>query len=250
MVGRDLLGREPQRRATPEKALSRREFLARAGWAGLGAVLLQLPGVLRGKGWLDEAAAQDADLTLDTMNGMVAFAVPGPDPYSVAQGQSSPTPGGIAARAGENMSQNLDAFIPAPALGPFSNNGTVPVSGAVANLLNGMAAQVDPAAAGGPFPSHFSRLSFENKVEVFRRLDGTPGDDDLAQTIRYVALVIPAFAAFCSYNEWSVFDPQTRTLQARPVGWDISNYYVGRTSAADGWQELRGYYRGRKKAKG
>ena len=229
------------------RPLSRREFLTRAGWTALGAALFQLPGVLRGRGWLDEAAAQNADLTLDTMNGLVAFAVPGPDVYSIAQEQSSTSPGGIAARAGENMIQNLDAFLAAPSLGPFSS-GAVPLSGAVANLLNSMAASVDPTAASGGFPSHFSRLSFANKVEVFRRLEGTQGDDDLAKAIRYLALLLPGFAAFCCYNEWHVFDEPTRTLSGRPVGWDISNYYPGQTAAADGWPELLGYYKGRKKA--
>jgi hypothetical protein len=116
-------------------------------------------------------------------------------------------------------------------------------------MLNTFAAQVDPAAAGGPFLSHFSRLSFANKVEVFRRLDGTQGDDDLARTIRYVGGVLPTFAAFCSYNEWHVFDPQAGTLKGRPVGWDLSNYYAGRTAASDGWPDFRGYYKGRKKAR-
>ncbi len=76
-------GHEQPSEGTAAPPLSRREFLAKAGWVSFGAALLQLPGILRGRGWLDEAAAQSTDLTLDTMNGLIAFVVPGPDTYSV-----------------------------------------------------------------------------------------------------------------------------------------------------------------------
>lgn len=231
------------------KMLDRRAFLARAGVVGLSAALLQLPGALRARGLLD-GAASDTDLTLDTMRGLAAFVVPGPDPYSVAQGHPSPTPGGIAARAAEYLVVNLDAFVPAPALGPFSGDGTVPASGAVATMLNAMAAQVDPVATAGGFASHFSRLSWENKAEVFRRLEATQGDDDGAQTIWFVALALVSFAAYCCFSDWHRFDPVTRTLDGRPVGWDLTGYNPGLTSAADGWPELQGYYRGRRAADG
>jgi len=231
------------------RAVSRREFLARAGLAGLGAALFQLPSVLRGRGWLDEASAQQADLTRDTMSGLAAFVVPGPDPYSVAQGESSPTPGGNAARAPDHMIELFDVFVAAPDLGPFSNDETVPVSGAVANMLNTIALQVDPAAAGGPFPSHFSRLSIANKAEVFRVLAATEGEDDGARTIRFLAGALPIFAGFCSYNEWHAFDPETGTLRHRPLGWDLSHYAAGLLTASDGWPELRGYYKGRRRAR-
>lgn len=230
--------------------LGRREFLARAGVLGIGAVLLRVRDAAAAQGWLDEVAAQDLGLTRDTISGLIAFVVPGPDAYSIAQGQASATSGGIDAKGADNLIQNLDAFIPAPALGPFGQNGTVPVSGAVASMLNAMAAQVDPVAAGGPFPSHFSRLSFASKAEVFRRLDATEGDDDLARTIRYVALAVLGLAAYSCYNDWHTFDPETRMLSGRPVGWELARYYPGRTTPADGWPELRGYYKGRKTAHG
>lgn len=237
------------RRPDEHGGLSRREFLARAGWASLGAALFQLPGVLKGRGWLDDAAAQSADLTLDTFNGLIAFAVPGPDPYSVAQGETSPTPGGVAARGAEQMIELIDDFVPSPALGPLGSP-EAPASTAVAGLLNSVAVQVDPVAAGGPFVSHFSRLSFAKKIEVFRRLDSTEGEDDGARTIRFVAAALPIFAVFCCFNEWHAFDPRTGTLRHRPVGWDLANFYPGRASASDGWSEFRGYYRGRKRARG
>ena len=231
----------------PGRELSRRDFLVRAGWASFGAALVQLPAALRGKGWLDEAAAQDANLTRDTLNGLVAFILPGPDPYSVAQGERSDTPGAIAARTTDNLILNLDSFLPNPDLGPFNNNGTVPLSGAVAGLLNTTAAQVDPLATG-TFPSHFSRLSFAEKVEVFKRIEATAGTDDASRNIRFVGGILPGYTAYLAYTEWHVLDPATRIATGRPVGWDLSQYMPQRTTPAAGWDEMKGYWKGRKRA--
>lgn len=233
----------------PGRELSRRDFLARAGAVGFGAALAQLPAALRGKGWLDEAAAQDPNLTRDTINGLVAFVLPGPDEYSVAQGQSSPTPGAIAAGTTDNLILNLDTFLPSADLGPFNNDGTVPLSGAVAGLLNSTAAQVDPGANSGPFPSHFSRLSFAEKVEVFRRIEAMSGEDDATRNIRFVGGILPGYTAYLSFGEWKVLSAATDTLTARPVGWDLTQYMPGRTAPAHGWAEMKGYYEGRKKAR-
>jgi hypothetical protein len=233
----------------PPNRISRRQFLTRAGALGFGAALVQLPAALRGKGWLDEAAAQDPDVTRDTINGLVAFVVPGPDEYSVAQGETSDTPGAIDAGATDNLILNLDAFLPNADLGPFNNDGTVPLSGAVASLLNSTAAQVDPLAAGGGFPSHFSRLSFADKTEVFKRIEAMTGDDDAARNIRFVGGILPGYTAYLSFGEWDVLTPATGTLTGRPVGWDLTQYMPGRTTPADGWPEMKGYFEGRKKAR-
>jgi hypothetical protein len=231
----------------PPKEISRRQFLARAGAVGFGAALVQLPAALRGKGWLDEAAAQDPNLTRDTLNGLVAFVVPGPDPYSVAQGETSPEPGAIAAGTTDNLILNLDTFLPNADLGPFNNDGTLPLSGAVAGLLNSTAAQVRPVAPG-TFPSHFSRLAFAEKAEVFRRIEAMTGDDDAARNIRFVGGILPGYTAYLAFGEWDVLDPATRTLTGRPVGWDLTQYMPGRTTPVNGWPELKGYFGGRKKA--
>lgn len=229
------------------REISRRDFIARAGAVGFGAALVRLPAALRGRGWLDEAAAQDANLTRDTLNGLVAFIVPGPDPYSVAQGETSSTPGAIASRTTDNLILNLDSFLPNPDLGPFNNNGTVPLSGAVAGMLNTTAAQVDPAAAG-TFPSHFSRLSFAEKVEVFERIEAMAGTDDASRNIRFVGGILPGYTAYLAFTEWHQLDPATRTLGGRPVGWDLSRYMPGRTTPVRGWDEMKGYFEGRKRA--
>ncbi|MGH2684405.1 MAG: hypothetical protein ACRDJP_02945, partial [Actinomycetota bacterium] len=214
--------------------ISRRAFLARAGAVGVGAILAQLPAALRARGWLDVAAAQDLDLTRDTINGLIAFVVPGPDEYSLAQGESTQEPGGIAAGGTENLILNLDRFVPAPDIGQ-GNDETVPLSGAVANLLNVTAATVNPVAAGGPFPSHFSRLAFAEKAEVFRTLEATPGSDEASGNVRFTAGILPGFATFLCFGEWHALDPATRQLRERPVGWDLTRYQPGRVVPAEGW---------------
>lgn len=235
--------------ARPPRQISRRQFLARAGALGFGAALVQLPGALRGRGWLDEAAAQDPDLTRDTLNGLVVFIVPGPDDYSVAQGEMSSTPGAIEAGTTDNLILNLDGFLPNPDLGPFNNNGTVPLSGAVAGLLNQVAAEVDPLASGGTFPSHFSRLAFADKAEVFKRIEAMAGEDDATRNIRFVGGILPGYTAYLVFGEWAVLDPASKTLSGRPVGWDLTGYQPGQTAAVRGWDELKGYFEGRKQAR-
>jgi hypothetical protein len=42
-----------------------------------------------------------------------------------------------------------------------------------------------------------------------------------------------------------VYDPATKTVSKRPVGWDLSSYMPGRTTPADGWDEFLGYFQGR-----
>src|SRR2546423_8070892 len=92
--------------------LTRRRFLERTGFLVAAGLLAQLPDF---PGWLDraQAAAAKPDLVHDTMNGLVAFVVPGPDRYSRAQGHSSKRPGGIAAGATKALIDTLDLYVPA-----------------------------------------------------------------------------------------------------------------------------------------
>lgn len=226
--------------------MDRRQFLIRSGLLGAGAALAQLPGILRARGWLDVAAAQDADLVRDTINGLVAFMVPGPDEYSVAQGESTKEPGGIEARATDAVIETLDSYLPASAIG--EGDQSIPLSGAVANFLNATAAQVNPAAASGPFPSHFSRLTFAEKAAVFESIEGTVGTDPTSQNIRFVGGILPGLVAFVSYTEYGVFNPETKALDGRPVGWTLTGYQPN--GPVEGWDEFRGYWKGRKRASG
>ncbi len=235
----------------------RREFLTRAGYAG--AALAQLPLTLKALGWLDVAQAQEADLTKDTINGFVAFVVPGLDEYSVAQGVMGKRAGGVDSGATDLFIQNLDTFLPAPdliapvgSLPPASNDETAPLSGVVANLLNTMALRVNPLASGGMLASPYSRLSFEEKAEAFDLIEtqGRTGTDDLSRNLTFVAGILPGFVGFIVYGEGLVFDPTTKKLTDHPLGWDLSGYQGKRTNPVEGWDELLGYYKGHRKAIG
>ena len=210
--------------------LSRRRFLELAGAATAFAAL---PGFLAERGWLEDALAQSADATRDALNGLVAFVVPGPDEYSVAQGQSTKEPGGIAAGGTDLLIELLDKFVDTPA------GAVIPSSGGVAQLLNGTALQVSPAAAGGAFASPFARLKFDEKIEVFRRLESMTEGSEL----RFVSGILIGAVAFVSFSEGAVFDRATRQLTGTPVGWTLQSF----DGVAEGRAELRGYWRGRRK---
>ena len=86
--------------------------MERGGALGVAAFVAQLPGVLSAKGWLEDAYAQSGDVVVETLSGLVAFILPGDDPYSEAQGTKTDEPGGIAAGTVPVFIRNLDAFVP------------------------------------------------------------------------------------------------------------------------------------------
>jgi hypothetical protein len=219
--------------------VSRRAFLQRAGLFGAAFAGFDLVALLDKKGLLATARAQSADLTVDTLSGLVAFVVPGDDQYSVAQGEKANGPGGIAAGGVEALISGLDRYVPVTTLG---GNQSLPASGGVAALLNEYATRVNPAAAGGAFPSQFARLSFEEKAKVFEMFEGDPTLE--GTEVRFVAGILPGFCAFVSISEVGVPQPD-RKLSKRPVGWGIAKY----GGPAEGHAELKGYYRGHRKAK-
>ncbi|MGH9919930.1 MAG: hypothetical protein ACRD6W_13835 [Nitrososphaerales archaeon] len=197
------------------KRYGRREFLVRAGVVGAAMALVdaaELSRVSLAGATLSPARLApvfDA-LSTDTINGLVAFAVPGPDAYSLAQGVSDTAPGGIDAGGTAFMLDALDNFFPVPqeplrllvqalttgldanlpklgatAVLPglaeqldlalnvlLAGQGTVPLSLLVALLLNFLATLIDPAALNGTFLSPFSRLSFKEKTQAFALLEG------------------------------------------------------------------------------
>jgi hypothetical protein len=218
--------------------VSRRAFLQRAGLFGAAFAGFDLVALLDKKGLLATAQAQSADLTVDTMSGLIAFVLPGNDAYSVAQGQKANGPGGIAAGGVEALIAGLDRYVPVTTLG---GNQSLPASGGVAALLNEYATRVNPVAANGAFPSQFARLSFAEKAKVFEMFEGDPTLE--GTEVRFVAGILPGFSAFVSVSEAGVLKPD-RTLSKRPVGWGIAHY----GGPAEGHAELKGYYRGHKKA--
>jgi hypothetical protein len=222
-------GRETQERESPEwhaRLLSRRSFIRHAGLTAAAMALLQAPEVLSGRGWIQPVYAAKPDLVHDTFNGLLAFVVPGSDPYSEHQGVGTAEPGGVDAGITDILIASVDQAA------PFRPNFSVTLAG----ILNNVAQAVNPSASG-PFSAPFANLSFPEKVGVFSVLES--GDPNL----RPLAGVLPQFVAFLVYSEAGVFDPNTRTLTGTPLGWKLSNY----EGVADGRDEFKGYYQDRRK---
>ena len=175
---------------------------------------------------LGTARAAPIDLVHDTVNGLLAFIVPGPDPYSLAQGMHTIELGGVDAGVNEVLIRTLD--LSAPFLPSFS--------AIVAATLNTLAQLVNPGATA-PFSSHFANLKYPEKVAVLQIMDATPG-------LKALGGVLPAFVAYICYSDAGSFDPVTRTLTGTPVGWVMSNY----SGVADGRDEFQGYFRNRRSA--
>jgi hypothetical protein len=222
-----------------ETGLSRRTFMQRAGLFGAALATIDIAALLDAHGLLDEAHAQTADLTRDTLNGLVAFIMPGDDEYSVAQGEQADGPGGIAAGAVEALIHGLDHYVPVSSI-PGGNG--VPASGGVAMLLNQYATRVNAAASGGGFASPFARLSFAEKAQVFELFEAEPAAE--GTELKFVAGILPGFAAFLAYSETGARDVATGELKHRPVSWDLAKY----GGPAEGHAELKGYWHGHKAA--
>jgi hypothetical protein len=237
--------------------LSRRDFLTHfGGMAVASAAVAALPEALRSRGWWSAAYAEDADIVLDTYNGLAAMLWPGKDAYSVAQGEWNDRPGAIAANAGRHTVVALDGLLPEPYTDLHSDRGRVPLSGSIASAINSVALTVNPAPTGGAFPSPFARLAFADKAAVWRILE-----EDTRQVteleaahslgvVQFVFGVLPAFVNFFAFSEIDVFDPATRTVRRRPVGWDHCGYLGERTEPVEGWDDFLGYYGGHREVEG
>ena len=209
----------------PTATFSRSAFVARA-LAAAGA-LTGLPAAFERAGLVDEASAAGSDSVLQTLNGLVAFIVPGRDEYSMAQGQQTADAGGVEAYAGVALAAGLDFAQPS-------------LAASAAALLNNAALLVRGSSADGAFASPFANLSFTEKAAAFSLLEGHPG---FAQFRPFVG-VLPGLAAFLSYSEVGVFDPGSRSIVARPIGWEISSY----DGVADARDEFVGYLENRRRA--
>jgi hypothetical protein len=140
------------------------------------------------------------------------------------------------------------------------SDAAVPLSLLIALMLNFLATEVNPASIAGPIAtSPFANLSFNDKAKAFEALEGAdsnllatldsnapePMKASLSGLLKFVGGALQEFGAYLSYGEWGVYDPNTKTVSARPVGWDLSSYMPGRTTPADGWDEFIGYFEGR-----
>ena len=148
----------------------------------------------------------------------------------------------------ETLDDALTALLATP-------DEAIPLSLAVALLLNLVATQVNPLAVSGLFLSPFARLRYREKAQAFALIEGPDADlvalldtelpeplhESVSGLLRFVGGALLEFPAFGSYNERAVFDSRTRQLTGTPVGWSLTGY----GGASDGWDELRGYYQGR-----
>jgi len=212
--------------------VSRRELLARAGLLAGAAALAPLPDALRSLGWLEAAEAATPRAVQDAMAGLVAFVVPGDDPYSRAQGTRMKGAGGVQAGAAPELIRTLDLFLP----------GSLPLSATVAALLDQTALSVVPRSARGRFRSPFANLTFRQKAEVFRRLEAIESPE--AGSIRFLVGNLPGLVAFIAYSDAAATDRRRRRLRRRPVGWQLSSF----DGVAEGRAELRGFFQGRRRA--
>jgi hypothetical protein len=199
--------------------VSRREFLRRAAvLAAGGTVLEKLPEALRLQGWLEDAHAATPNLVVQTMNGLVAFVVPGRDRYSRAQGTRSRTPGGVEGGTTPLLIRTLDRFLPS----------ALPLSATAATILNEVALTVDPSSRRGTFASPFANLSFAEKARVFQTLEAL--DEETAGSIRFLAGNLPGLTAFLAFS--------------RPAARRLTRY----SGVSNGRKELKGYWQGRRSA--
>jgi hypothetical protein len=209
------------------KRMSRRGFLSNMMLLAAAAALARATDLLTSRGWAQAAEVATPDLLHDTFNGLLAFIVPGPDDYSVAQGVSTVEPGGVDEGVTDILIATLDETT--PFLPQFSAT--------VAAILNSIALVVNPSP-GGTFLSPFACLSFAEKAAVFQIMDGT-------DSLKPLAGVLPAFVAFFCYSEAAVFDPVTRSLTGHPIAWDLSSYQ----GVADGRNEFLGYFENRREVR-
>jgi hypothetical protein len=163
---------------------------------------------------------------------------------------------GPLAKLGEQFAAQMDDALRSLT----QSDAAVPLSLVIALTLNFLATQVNPGSLAGPFPtSPFANLSFKDKAAALEALEAA--DSDLVATLdgnapeplkaslsgllKFVGGALQEFGTYLSYGEWGVYDPATKTVSQRPVGWDLTSYMPGRTTPADGWDEFLGYFQGR-----
>jgi hypothetical protein len=204
--------------------VSRRSFIRTSLLSGAAIALMKSP--LFGS-WIRVAQAATPGLIHDSFNGLLAFIVPGPDPYSQAQGATSATLGGVDANVLDVLIHTLDLSV--PFLAEFSAT--------VAAVLNDLAQLVNPSATI-PFASAFANLKYAEKVGVLQIMDST-------DALKSLGGVLPLLVAALCYSDAGAFDPATRSLTGTPVGWIISSY----SGVSDGRDEFQGYFENKHSAR-
>ena len=178
--------REREAPQTPPNE-GRRRLLVGSGI--LGATAAVAPGLLvPGKAYADldsgdvQWTAEQLQAALealrnDTFFGLIAFAVPGDDPYSQNQGVSSPIPGGIGTRADLYLSGGIDRLVPLPP--QFMNQ-----------LLDGIGAYLNAAPLS--IPDEAAASLGENGEWILENLDASLSqylEGDVANSIMLTLLL-------------------------------------------------------------
>ncbi|MFC7304090.1 hypothetical protein ACFQVC_07660 [Streptomyces monticola] len=142
----------------------------------------------------------------------------------------------------------------------LEGNEKIPLSAFAAALLNLLATQAAPASLVGPFLTPLPRLSYARKAKAFELLERTDSDlvalldvhfpepltGSVSGLLKFVGGALLTLALFAALGEYAVYDPATKKLTARPVGWRLTGY-EGRV---DGLPDFKGYYQGREEAAG
>jgi hypothetical protein len=141
----------------------------------------------------------------------------------------------------------------------LENDRATPLSLPVALLLNYVATVTNPVSLHGAFVSPFARLSFADKAHAMEMLETSqsnlvalldaqvpqPLKSSVSGLLKFLGGALHEFAAFGSLGESQRFNPRTRTLSGRPVGWQLTGFLPdGQTG--DGWDDLLGYYQNRR----
>jgi hypothetical protein len=141
---------------------------------------------------LKMAAAILRELASDTFAGLVSFSVPGNDPYSQAQGVTSPTPGGVDARAHELLMESADYFV------PLADNYAQAMAAA---FVNGVSDQPIPAE----FLAQLGLQLEQGAVTLDQALTSLLGNDGTVPLSLLFALTLNFEAT--AVNPASVFGP-------------------------------------------
>jgi len=240
---------------------------------------------------LSEIVAALGDLTRDTFNGWTVFVAPGPDAYSVAQGVADWQPGAMEAQAPDYVMLGIDFSLRPPhplarpiaaALGPalgdvplplpsrtlpldralavlLGSDEVIPLSLAVALLLNFLATQVSAESVDGRFLSPFARLTFAEKARVLERLEDPAPElvariaaetpeairPVIAGQLAYVGGVLFVLPAIATYIDWLAFDRRTKTMLKPPTSWWLTGFQPD--GPVEGWDDHQGYYQDRQR---
>jgi hypothetical protein len=266
-AGALVLGVTPQKAAAAplddaliEQAL---ELLVRDTYAGLG--VFAVPGPVTDRysfaqgqtstrpGAVQTKAPELIAHTLDRYIGL-------PDSYLQAlvaafRDGAPDTAGGLAGL--ELLGKTFDDVLQVV----LANDAAVPASLPAALLMNFAATQVRPTSVVGLIPaSPFANLRWAEKGQALQRIEQAnpdlvalidanlpqPLQGSASGLLRFLGNVLLTLAGFAPYTEFHVFDPVARQATRRPIGWDLSTYMPGRTTPADGWDELLGYYQDRR----